>query len=71
MLVEITERNEKFFAVSVYFDIIEDMTTDFTKTDNILQFTAGSALETAVDSNARSTGRLRDHVTAIWNLKNL
>jgi len=55
VLVEITDRNLKFFAMSAYFDIVEDMTINLRKMDNILQFTAGSALLTAVDSNARST----------------
>jgi hypothetical protein len=40
VLVEITDRNHKFSGMSAYFDIDEDITTNFRKMDNILQFTA-------------------------------
>ena len=54
VLVEITDRNLKFFAMSAYFDIVEDLTINLRKMDNILQFTAGSPLLNAVEGKWRT-----------------
>jgi hypothetical protein len=43
------------FAVSVYFDITEEIDRKTAKIDEILQYSKGSGILIAMDSNSRST----------------
>ena len=55
VFVAIIHENLKFFAVSMYFDIEDQIKTTFTKIDSILQFAKGERIPIATDSNSRST----------------
>jgi hypothetical protein len=53
-VAEISYRNRKFYGVSSYFDITEDIEINIRKTEQILNYSKGHGLLIAVDSNARS-----------------
>jgi len=53
-VVEVTHGNQNFIAVSLYLDIGKDITEDFNKIKNVLQFAKGKGLLVTIDSNARS-----------------
>jgi hypothetical protein len=53
VVLEITHGNQNFIAVSIYLDIGKDITEDFNKIKNILQFAKEKGLLVAIDSNAR------------------
>jgi len=52
--LEIRHEKLKFFAVSMYLDIEEQIKNSFTKIDKILQFAKGARILIATDSNSRS-----------------
>jgi hypothetical protein len=54
IVAEISYRNRKFYSVSSYFDITEDIEINIRKTEQILNYSKGQGLLMAVDSNARS-----------------
>ena len=54
VVVEVTHGNKTFIAVSIHQDIGKDITEDFNKIKNIMQFAKGNGLLVAIDSNARS-----------------
>jgi hypothetical protein len=54
IVTEISYRNTKFYEISLYFDIKEDIEMNIRKTEQILNYLKGHSLPTAVDSNARS-----------------
>jgi len=51
---EISCRNTKFFGISLYFDITEDIEMNIRKTEQILNYLKGQGLLIAAGSNARS-----------------
>ena len=51
---ELIHAKIKFFAVSMYLDIEEQIENSFTKIDEILQFAKGARILIATDSNSRS-----------------
>jgi len=53
-VAEISYRNTKFYGISLYFDITEDIETNIRKTEQILNYSKGQGLLIAADSNARS-----------------
>jgi len=54
VVLKIIQEKIKFFAVSMYLDIEEQIENSFTNTDKILQFTKGTRILIAADSNSRS-----------------
>jgi hypothetical protein len=54
VFLEIIHKKIKFFAVSMYFDIEEQIENNFTKIDEILQCAKGGRILIATDSNSRS-----------------
>jgi len=54
VVVEVTHGNKNFIAVSIYLNNGKDITENFNKIKNILQFAKGKGLLVAIDSNARS-----------------
>ena len=52
---EIIHENLKFFAASMYFNIEDQIESNFTKTDALLHFEKGGKIVIATDSNFRST----------------
>ena len=53
VVAEITYRNTKFYGISLYFDITEDIEINIRKREQILNYLKGQCVLTA-DSNARS-----------------
>jgi len=53
-VLEIIHEKIKFFAVSMYLDIEEQIVNSFTNIDEILPFTKGTRILIAADSNSRS-----------------
>jgi hypothetical protein len=49
---KIIHKNLKFYAVSMYFDIEDQIENNFSKIDAILQFTKGEKILIATDSNS-------------------
>jgi len=49
--LEIIHEKLKFFAVSMYLDVEEQIENSFTKIDEILQFAKGERILIATDSN--------------------
>jgi hypothetical protein len=54
VVAEITYRNTKFYGISLYFDITEDIEINIRKTEQILNYINGQGVLIAADSNARS-----------------
>ena len=54
VVAEINYRNTKFYGISSYFDITEDIEIKIRETDQILNYLKGQGLLIAADSNARS-----------------
>lgn len=54
IVIEIIHGNLRFYAVSMYLDLGNDINKDLDKIENITSFTKGSALLIGMDSNARS-----------------
>lgn len=53
-VIEIIYGNLRFYAASIYMDMETDINNDLRKMDKIIDYTKGSGLLIAVDSNARS-----------------
>ena len=53
-MAKISYRNTKFYRISLYFDITEDIEINIRKTEQILNYLKGQGLLIAADSNARS-----------------
>ena len=51
VVLEIIQEKIKFFAVSMYLDIEEQIENSFTNIDEILQFAKGIRILIAADSN--------------------
>jgi len=54
VVLEIIHEKIKFFALSMYLDIEEQIENSFTNIDEILQFAKGTRILIAADSNSRS-----------------
>jgi hypothetical protein len=54
IVAEISYRNTKFYRISSYFDITEDIEINIRKTDKILNYSKGQGLLITADSNAIS-----------------
>ena len=54
VVADITYRNRKFYGISLYFDITEDIEINIRKTEQILNYLMGQGVLKAADSNARS-----------------
>jgi len=54
IVTEISYRNTKFYGISTYFDITEDIEIDIRKIEHIFNYSKGQGLLIAADSNARS-----------------
>jgi len=54
IVAEISYRNKKFYGVSLYFDILEDIEINIRQTEQILNYSKGQGLLIAADCNARS-----------------
>jgi len=54
VVAEISYRNTKFYGISSYFDITEDIEINVRKTEQILNYLKGQVLLITADSNARS-----------------
>ena len=54
VVAEVSYRNSKFYAISLYFDSNEDIKINIRKTERILDSLKGHGLIIGVDSNARS-----------------
>jgi hypothetical protein len=77
-VAEISYRNTKFYGISLYFDITDDIEINIRKTEQILNYLKGQGLLIAVDSNGRSKtlndkimnqrGRLLGDFLTIYNL---
>ena len=52
-MAEITYRNTKFYGISLYFHITEDIEINIRKTEQILNYIKGQGVLIAADSNAR------------------
>jgi len=61
-VLDIMHEKMKFFAVSMYLDIEEQIENSFTNIDEILQFAKGTNILIAADSNSRSK-TWRDKIT--------
>jgi hypothetical protein len=78
IVVEISYRNKKFYGISCYFDITEDIELNIRKTEKILNYLKGQGILLAVDCNARSKtwydtitnqrGKLLEDFLTIYNL---
>jgi hypothetical protein len=55
VLLELRYNNNRFFAASMYFDIMKEIEGELDKIEEILEFTKGNGLVIAIDSNSRST----------------
>jgi hypothetical protein len=74
----ISYRNMKFYGISLYFDITEDIEMNIKKTEQILNHLKGQGLLIAVDSNVRSEiwydaiinqqGKVLEEFLTIYNL---
>ena len=53
-MVEISYGNFKFYGISSYFDITEDIEINIRDIEHILNYSKGQGLLIAADSNARS-----------------
>jgi hypothetical protein len=53
-VAEISYRNTKFYGISLYFDITEDIEINIRKTEQILNYLKGQGLLITADSNAKS-----------------
>jgi hypothetical protein len=77
-VAEISYRDTKFYGVSLYCDITEDIDINIRKTEQILNYLKGQGLLIAVDSNASSKtwndtitnqrGRVLEEFLTIYNL---
>src|SRR5215469_6963943 len=54
IVAEISYRNTKFYGISLYFDITEDIELNIRKTEQILNYSKGHGVLIAADTNARS-----------------
>jgi len=54
IVTEVSYENTKFYAISSYFDITEDIEMNIRKVEHILNYSTGQGLLIAADSNARS-----------------
>jgi hypothetical protein len=77
-VAEISYRNTKFYGISSYFDITEDIEINIRETEQILNYSKGQGLLIAADSNARSKtqydtitnqkGKVLEDFLTIYNL---
>ena len=77
-MAEISYRNTKFYGISSYFDITEDIEINIRETEQILNYSKGQGLLIAADSNARSKtqydtitnqkGKVLEDFLTIYNL---